>query len=179
MTTNSLALFADLSPALQTAGKEMFAAIEAGQVPLLIGMPVDGAFALARRYASWLGPTKPFRAPHFSVSLSGLLGGRRRHHQSEIHEAYGGVLFLDDVAEFSGPATSGVAKVYREGVAQIFEDQKWRDEPVDFQLILASAPCPCGCFSNPERVCICSAKEVERYQERAIAPFLDVRVIRY
>lgn len=116
---------------------------------------------------------RPFRSPHHSISAAGLVGGGRPVRPGEISLAHGGVLFLDELAEFP----SGVLQLLR----QPMEEGRIRLVRVDggytfrarFQLLAASNPCPCGYLGDREVPCTCAATAVERYQAKLGGPLAD------
>jgi magnesium chelatase family protein len=115
----------------------------------------------------------PFRTPHPSTSLEGMIGGGSNCSPGEVSLAHNGVLFLDEVAEFKShvlqslriPMESGCVTVSRAGRKSIY--------PASFQLIAAANPCPCGNFGSRGKICLCSARTVEQYWKKISAPLLD------
>ena len=122
-----------------------------------------------------LTPTdeRPFRAPHHSASLAGLIGGTSRALPGEITLAHCGVLFLDELPEFKRevletlrqPLESGEVAVVRAGVTHSY--------PARFQLIAAMNPCPCGYLTSTTTNCRCSSAAIQRYQSRLSGPLMD------
>ena len=116
---------------------------------------------------------RPFRAPHHSASLAGLIGGTSRALPGEISLAHCGVLFLDELPEFKRevletlrqPLESGQVTVVRAGVTHSY--------PARFQLIAAMNPCPCGYLTSTTTSCRCSATAIQRYQSRLSGPLMD------
>ena len=116
---------------------------------------------------------RPFRAPHHSASLAGLIGGTSRALPGEITLAHCGVLFLDELPEFKRevletlrqPLESGEVTVVRAGVTHSY--------PARFQLIAAMNPCPCGYLTSTTTNCRCSATAIQRYQSRLSGPLMD------
>ena len=117
--------------------------------------------------------TSPFRMPHQSASLEGMVGGGTHCHPGEISLAHNGVLFLDEACEFRSsvlqtlrvPLESHSITLSRAGRHTIF--------PADFQLLIATNPCPCGNFGSKDKVCLCSAFSVENYWKKFSGPLLD------
>ena len=115
----------------------------------------------------------PLRMPHHSVSCAGLLGGGSPPRPGEVSLAHRGILFLDELPEYSRSCIEGLREPLESGeVAIVRANYAW-NFPARFQLIAAMNPCPCGYFGHPERTCICSMATVSRYQQRISGPFLD------
>ncbi|MEE0878433.1 MAG: YifB family Mg chelatase-like AAA ATPase [Treponemataceae bacterium] len=121
---------------------------------------------------------RPFRIPHQSASLEGMIGGGINCRPGEISLAHNGVLFLDEAAEFRTsvlqslrvPIESGKVTLSRAGRHTVF--------PAEFQLLIATNPCPCGNFGSDTKICVCSAHAVEQYWKKFSGPLLDRMDIR-
>lgn len=115
----------------------------------------------------------PFRMPHQSSSLEGMCGGGLHCRPGEISLAHNGVLFLDEAAEFRTsvlqmlrvPLESGSISLSRAGRTTVY--------PANFQLLVATNPCPCGNYGSDKKVCLCSMKSVEQYWKKFSGPLLD------
>ncbi len=121
----------------------------------------------------------PFRMPHHSSSLEGLLGGGRAMKPGEISLSHKGILFLDEATEFKKHILQGLREPVEEGKVTIARAQKTYWYPADFQLILAANPCPCGNLGKDDAVCICSLEEIRRYWKRiggSLMDRIDIRV---
>lgn len=116
---------------------------------------------------------KPFRIPHQSASLEGIIGGGISCRPGEVSLAHNGILFLDEAAEFRSsvlqslrvPLESGKVTLSRAGRHTVF--------PAQFQLLIATNPCPCGNFGSDNKICVCSAHAVEQYWKKFSGPLLD------
>lgn len=115
----------------------------------------------------------PFRSPHHTVSAAGLLGGGRPVRPGEVSLAHRGLLFLDELPEFSRRCIEGLREPLEEGEVNVVRAEGSYRFPARFQLIAAMNPCPCGYFVHPERSCVCSAATVARYQQKISGPFVD------
>lgn len=115
----------------------------------------------------------PFRTPHHSVSAAGLLGGGRPVRPGEVSLAHRGLLFLDELPEFSRACVEGLREPLEEGAVSVVRAEGSYRFPARFQLIAAMNPCPCGYFGHPFRECVCSAQAVARYQQKVSGPFVD------
>lgn len=117
--------------------------------------------------------TAPFRLPHQTASIEGICGGGPNCRPGEISLAHNGVLFLDEAAEFKSsvlqmlrvPLESKSITLSRAGRSTCY--------PANFQLFMATNPCPCGCFGSKKHICLCSAKSVEMYWKKFSAPLID------
>ncbi|MFP4204935.1 MAG: YifB family Mg chelatase-like AAA ATPase [Spirochaetaceae bacterium] len=115
----------------------------------------------------------PFRAPHHTASLEGIVGGTRDILPGEISLAHRGVLFLDEAAEFRRNVLQSLREPTEQRSITIARAGRTYWYPADFQLIMAANPCPCGYFGHPRRPCSCSMAEVSRYWKRLGGPLMD------
>ena len=116
---------------------------------------------------------RPFRAPHHSVSLAGLIGGGCQVEPGEVSLAHNGVLFLDELPEFSKNALEALRQPLEDGIVQITRAQGSARYPARFMLIAAMNPCPCGYLGHPVKRCKCGARAVEDYRARLSGPLMD------
>jgi magnesium chelatase family protein len=116
---------------------------------------------------------RPFRAPHHTISHAGLVGGGQWPRPGEISLAHRGVLFLDEMPEFSPHTLEVLRQPLEDKVVTISRAQGSLSFPANFMLIGAQNPCPCGYFGDPERACSCSPGTVSKYQKRLSGPLLD------
>jgi magnesium chelatase family protein len=136
-------------------------ALEVAQIQSLTGAPVC---ELPRR--------RPFRAPHHSITTAGLIGGARRGCVGEVVLAHNGVLFLDELSEFSRPALEALRQPLEDGRVAISRARHSAVYPSRFMLVAATNPCPCGHAGEGER-CRCSEAELARHRRRLSGPLLD------
>lgn len=115
----------------------------------------------------------PFRAPHHTASLQGIVGGGRELLPGEISLAHRGILFLDEAAEFRRNVLQSLREPSEERRIVIARAGRSYWYPANFQLVLAANPCPCGYFGHPTRSCTCSMAEVTRYWKRLGGPLVD------
>ena len=144
---------------------ELPEALELAQVRSLLGE------LSRRRPLDW---ARPFRAPHHSISMAGLIGGGSGLAlPGEISKAHHGVLFLDELAEFQTPVLQALRQPIESGRISITRSGGSVAYPARFTLVAATNPCPCGWSGDPVRPCRCTPAAVDTYQRRLSGPLLD------
>lgn len=116
---------------------------------------------------------RPFRAPHYTISSAGLVGGGAIPRPGEITLSHRGVLFLDELPEFGHSSLEGLRQPLEDRVVTISRAQGTVTFPANFMLVGAMNPCPCGYYGDSVRACSCSMSGVSKYQRRISGPLMD------
>lgn len=167
---------------------------------LLVGAPGAGKSMMAKRLPSILPPltlqealettkihsvagklkrgsmlmtTRPFRAPHHTISPVALVGGGTYPVPGEISLAHNGVLFLDEFPEFSRQVLEVMRQPLEDGHISIARARYSIDYPAGFMLVASMNPCPCGYYNHPSKECTCPPGAVTKYLGRISGPLMD------
>jgi magnesium chelatase family protein len=160
------------------AGKTMMARRLAGILPPLTfdeALEVTAIHSVAGLLATGAGlvQTRPFRAPHHTVSDVALVGGGTHPRPGEISLAHHGVLFLDEMAEFSRHVLEVLRQPIEEGCVRIARAARTCTFPARFMLVGAMNPCPCGYHGDAMKPCRCTPPQIDRYANRLSGPLRD------
>ncbi len=115
----------------------------------------------------------PFRIPHQTATIQGMIGGGINCAPGEISLAHNGTLFLDEAAEFRSSVLQALRVPLETGCVTLCRAGRHTRYPANFQLLIATNPCPCGNYGAQDKVCLCSPKAVDQYWKKFSAPLLD------
>ena len=160
------------------SGKTMMARRVAGILPALVfdeALEVTSIHSVAGLIGAGHGlmTERPFRAPHHTISDVALVGGGQNPRPGEISLAHHGVLFLDEMAEFSRSVLEVLRQPLEEGCVRIARALRTVSFPARFMLIGAMNPCPCGFYGDESRPCRCTPLQIGRYASRLSGPLRD------
>lgn len=175
-------------------------AASGGHNAILVGAPGSGKSMMAKRLPSILPPLtlgeslettkihsvagklgketsliakRPFRSPHHTISQVAMVGGGSYPQPGEISLAHNGILFLDELPEFSRSVLEVLRQPLEDRRISVSRARMNVEFPAGFMLIASMNPCPCGYYNHPTKACVCSTAQVQKYLNKISGPLLD------
>lgn len=160
------------------SGKTMLAKCFSGILPNLTfkeALEVTKIHSIAGELDNKLGivTTRPLRAPHHTATTVSLTGGGRNARPGEISMAHNGVLFLDEMPEYTRHTIETLRQPLEDGVIKVSRAEHSVEYPANFTLIASMNPCPCGYFGSKTKECTCSPTQIHRYMHKLSGPLMD------
>jgi len=158
------------------AGKTMLARVLPNLLPSLTfreRIAVTKLHSLGGEVISAAADARPFRAPHHTSSRIALVGGGNPPKPGDISLAHHGVLFLDEIPEYSRSTLESLRQPLEDRQVSISRAAGHATYPANFMLVATMNPCPCGFFGDDKRECSCSSLQIQKYQQRLSGPLLD------
>ncbi len=116
---------------------------------------------------------RPFRSPHHTTSAAAIVGGGSHPKPGEITLSHNGILFLDELPEFSRIVLESLRQPLEDNVVTIARAKKALKFPANFMLVCAMNPCPCGFYTDKRKNCQCSLNQIQKYMMKISGPLLD------
>ena len=158
------------------AGKTLLAKAAANLLPVLSPsetIDITKIYSLAGLSTNEIVAIRPFRSPHHTASAASIIGGGAHALPGEISLAHRGVLFLDELPEFSRAVLEALRQPLEDRVISISRANQKTTYPADFMLVATMNPCPCGYLGDPTHECKCTMTQIQKYRRKISGPLLD------
>ena len=158
------------------AGKTLLARAAANLLPELTPeemVEITKIYSLAGLATDEVVSRRPFRSPHHTASATSVIGGGSQAGPGEISLAHKGVLFLDEIPEFSRAVLEALRQPLEDKRIVISRAQRKTAYPADFMLVATMNPCPCGYLEDPTHECTCNEIQIQAYQKKLSGPLFD------
>lgn len=158
------------------AGKTLLAKAAANLLPDLSPsetVDITKVYSIAGLSTNEIISSRPFRSPHHTASAASIIGGGAHALPGEISLAHKGVLFLDELPEFSKAVLEALRQPLEDKVISISRANQKTTYPADFMLVATMNPCPCGYLGDPTHECKCTMTQIQNYQRKISGPLLD------
>ena len=158
------------------AGKTLLGRALAGILPPMSRQQIiesTSLYSLAGLNTTGVVDSRPFRSPHHSASHVALTGGGSLAGPGEISLAHNGILFLDELPEFSRHVLESLRQPLEDKQVTVARAQRKATYPADFMLVATQNPCPCGYHGDPQKECLCSPYQIIQYNKKISGPLLD------
>ena len=139
-------------------------ALEVTKIHSVAGRIKDGEGLLLKR---------PFRTPHHTATTIALTGGGNKLKPGEVSMAHNGVLFLDEMPEYSRSTLEALRQPLEDGVVTVSRATGTAEYPANFMLVASMNPCPCGNYGSHDKICTCSPSAIAKYKAKISGPLLD------
>lgn len=163
-------------------GKTTLAKVMPSLLPTLNrheSLEVSSIYSMCGLLNQQLITNPPFRCPHSSTSMYGLLGGGSKPKPGEVSLSHKGLLFLDEINQFHPHILDSLRECLTEDMVRVSRVNYQISYPAEIQLIAAMNPCKCGFFGSKNKICTCSNKVLENYRQKISGPFLDRIAIKF
>ena len=158
------------------AGKTLLAKASANLLPSLTPeemVEITKLYSIAGLATDEIIRERPFRNPHHTASATSIIGGGAEANPGEISLAHKGILFLDEIPEFSRSVLETLRQPLEDKTITISRTSQKNVYPADFMLVATMNPCPCGYLGDPTHECRCTEIQIQNYQKKLSGPLFD------
>lgn len=158
------------------AGKTLLAKAAANLLPELSAqekIDITKIYSIAGVTTEKIIHKRPFRSPHHTASTASIVGGGATAAPGEISLAHKGILFLDEIPEFTRPVLESLRQPLEDKIISVSRANRKTTYPADFMLVATMNPCPCGYLGDPTHECRCTEMQIQNYQKKLSGPLFD------